>query len=170
MWRKFKRILARALAAIQSKGTLYVRDEPDHPNSADYVDARPGSSAGVRFDQVRGLTDGLEVGWEAGGPRVELRRTWASQGEAETWLGECYPQLQAAGVRTVSLYEEKRLVYGPDGARSDRLIKLLGRLRRWLTSGFPTRSRSPMPYAPLHDWHPARGRRAFPTRTSGPQF
>jgi len=40
-------------------------------------------------------------------------RTFASQGEAETWLGEFYPELIAVGVQTVSLYEEDRLVYGP---------------------------------------------------------
>lgn len=56
------------------------------------------------------------MAWEwVGKPAIpaELRRTWASQGEAETWLGECYPQLLAAGVQAVSLYEEGRLVYGP---------------------------------------------------------
>ena len=40
-------------------------------------------------------------------------RTFPSQGEAETWLGEFYPELIAAGVQAVSLYEEDRLVYGP---------------------------------------------------------
>jgi hypothetical protein len=40
-------------------------------------------------------------------------RTFASQGEAETWLGEFYPELLAAGVQEVSLYEEDRRVYGP---------------------------------------------------------
>ncbi|HKP49431.1 MAG TPA: hypothetical protein VJU17_05400 [Gemmatimonadales bacterium] len=42
-----------------------------------------------------------------------LSRTFSSQGEAETWLGEFYPELIAAGVQGVSLYEEDRLVYGP---------------------------------------------------------
>jgi hypothetical protein len=42
-----------------------------------------------------------------------LERTWHSQGDAETWLGEYYPDLRDAGVRAVSLYEEDRLVYGP---------------------------------------------------------
>lgn len=36
-----------------------------------------------------------------------------TQGEAESWLGENYPQLSAAGVAWVSLHEEDRLVYGP---------------------------------------------------------
>ena len=42
-----------------------------------------------------------------------IRRTFATQGEAETWLGEFYPELITAGVQAVSLYEEDRLVYGP---------------------------------------------------------
>lgn len=35
------------------------------------------------------------------------------QGEAERWLGEVWPELLAAGVREVSLFEEGRRVYGP---------------------------------------------------------
>ena len=47
-------------------------------------------------------------------PEVGFKpRTFASQGEAETWLGEFYPELIAAGVLTVSLYEGDRLIYGP---------------------------------------------------------
>ena len=42
-----------------------------------------------------------------------LDKTFPTQGEAETWLGEWYPDLLEAGVRAVSLYEENRLVYGP---------------------------------------------------------
>jgi hypothetical protein len=42
-------------------------------------------------------------------------RTFPTQGEAETWLGEFYPDLLRAGVRAVSLYEANRLVYGPMG-------------------------------------------------------
>ena len=42
-----------------------------------------------------------------------IGRTFQTQGEAETWLGEFYPTLLRAGVRTVSLYEADRLVYGP---------------------------------------------------------
>jgi hypothetical protein len=44
---------------------------------------------------------------------VGLNRTFPTQGEAETWIGECYPDLLDKGVRSVSLYEEDRLVYGP---------------------------------------------------------
>jgi hypothetical protein len=46
-------------------------------------------------------------------------RTFASQGEAETWLGEFYPELMSAGVHAVSLYEEDRLVYGPMSLEPD---------------------------------------------------
>jgi hypothetical protein len=42
-----------------------------------------------------------------------MNRTFQTQGEAETWLGEFYPSLVSAGVRAVSLYEADRLVYGP---------------------------------------------------------
>lgn len=42
-----------------------------------------------------------------------LDRTFPSQGEAESWLGEFYPDLLARGVRAVSLREADRLVYGP---------------------------------------------------------
>jgi hypothetical protein len=42
-----------------------------------------------------------------------LERTFPSQGEAETWLGEFYPELRERGVRAVSLREADRLVYGP---------------------------------------------------------
>ncbi len=44
-----------------------------------------------------------------------LEQTFPSQGEAETWLGEFYPELVSAGVRAVSLYEADRRVYGPMG-------------------------------------------------------
>jgi len=42
-----------------------------------------------------------------------LERKFATQGEAETWLGEFYPHLVEAGVGAVTLFEEDRLVYGP---------------------------------------------------------
>ena len=46
-------------------------------------------------------------------PDVLLKRVFPTQGEAESWLGEFFPDLLQAGVKTVSLYEEDRLVYGP---------------------------------------------------------
>jgi hypothetical protein len=42
-----------------------------------------------------------------------LERQFHTQGEAETWLGEFYPDLLDDGVREVSLYEGDRRVYGP---------------------------------------------------------
>lgn len=42
-----------------------------------------------------------------------LARRFPTQGEAESWLGEFYPDLQEVGVTAVTLYEEDRLVYGP---------------------------------------------------------
>lgn len=48
-----------------------------------------------------------------------LDRTFPSQGEAETWLGEFYPDLLDDGVRAVSLYESDRLVYGPMSLEPD---------------------------------------------------
>lgn len=46
---------------------------------------------------------------------IRITRSFPTQGEAETWLGEFYPDLVQAGVRAVSLYEADRLVYGPMG-------------------------------------------------------
>ena len=43
----------------------------------------------------------------------EFEHSWPNQGDAETWLGEFYPDLRTAGVRSVTLYEEDRRVYGP---------------------------------------------------------
>ncbi|SEQ99800.1 hypothetical protein [Microlunatus flavus] len=45
--------------------------------------------------------------------------SFPSQGEAETWLGETYPDLLAGGVRAVSLYEGDRQVYGPMSLEPD---------------------------------------------------
>ena len=47
------------------------------------------------------------------GDEVGLERKFPTQGEAESWLGEFYPDLLEVGVGAVSLYEEDRLVYGP---------------------------------------------------------
>ena len=52
-------------------------------------------------------------GRSTGSSRPVGTERFPSQGEAETWLGEEYPDLLDAGVRAVSLYEGDRLVYGP---------------------------------------------------------
>ena len=54
--------------------------------------------------------------WVADGraqPVPELDRRFPTQGEAESWLGEFYPDLVEAGVLAASLYEADRRVYGP---------------------------------------------------------
>ena len=48
-----------------------------------------------------------------GGPRPLGTERFPSQGEAESWLGETYPDLLVSGVHAVSLYEGDRRVYGP---------------------------------------------------------
>jgi hypothetical protein len=48
-----------------------------------------------------------------------ISRNFQTQGEAESWLGEFYPSLLAAGVRAVSLYEADWLVYGPMSLEPD---------------------------------------------------
>jgi hypothetical protein len=50
---------------------------------------------------------------DAAATGVGLGRAFPTQGEAESWLGEFYPDLLEAGVRAVSLHEADRLVYGP---------------------------------------------------------
>ena len=45
-------------------------------------------------------------------PPLDTER-FPTQGEAESWLGETYPDLLASGVPAVSLFEGDRLVYGP---------------------------------------------------------
>lgn len=47
----------------------------------------------------------------AGGGALDHR--FPTQGEAESWLGEVYPDLVEQGVRAVSLLEGDRVVYGP---------------------------------------------------------
>ena len=54
-----------------------------------------------------------------GGPRPLGTERFPSQGEAESWLGETYPDLLAAGTRAVSLYDGDRLVYGPMSLEAD---------------------------------------------------
>jgi len=59
--------------------------------------------------------------WRAEAPSAELAGlaetgfadAFVSQAEAEAWLTSSYPALAELGVRTVALYEEQRLVYGP---------------------------------------------------------
>ncbi len=47
------------------------------------------------------------------------RETFASQGDAESWLGENWRELLAGGVEQVSLLEENRVEYGPMSLREE---------------------------------------------------
>lgn len=59
-------------------------------------------------------TDRTSGGVRSGGTGKPLStERFPSQGEAESWLGETYPDLLLSGVRAVSLYEGDRHVYGP---------------------------------------------------------
>jgi hypothetical protein len=49
----------------------------------------------------------VEVGDEFAGQR------FASQADAESWVGETWSDLAAAGVDAVTLFEHDRQVYGP---------------------------------------------------------
>ena len=53
-------------------------------------------------------TDGAEVGGAALQEAI-----FASQGDAESWLGENYPALVEAGVDQVTLLDDERIEYGP---------------------------------------------------------
>lgn len=53
--------------------------------------------------------DGNEV--EVEGEHAGAR--FASQGDAESWIGETWAELTALGVDAVTLYEAGRQVYGP---------------------------------------------------------
>jgi hypothetical protein len=42
---------------------------------------------------------------------------FASQADAESWVGETWPELAAEGVEAVTLFEHERQVYGPMSLR-----------------------------------------------------
>ena len=46
------------------------------------------------------------------GPEVQ-EAVWASQGDAESWLGENWRELLDSGVDQVSLFDDSRKEYGP---------------------------------------------------------
>ena len=58
-------------------------------------------------------------GTRGGGLKPLSPERFPTQGEAESWLGETYPDLLASGVNAVSLYEGDRLVYGPMGLEAE---------------------------------------------------
>ena len=52
-------------------------------------------------------------------PADWVEHTFATQGEAESWLGEFFPDLVDSGVGSVTLYEADRRVYGPMSLEAD---------------------------------------------------
>lgn len=46
-------------------------------------------------------------------PDVATQEKFPMQGDAESWLGETWRELLAAGIDAVSLLEDERVVYGP---------------------------------------------------------
>ena len=48
-------------------------------------------------------------------PSAPTAEPFPSQADAESWVGECWRDLLAAGVAQVTLYEDDRKVYGPMG-------------------------------------------------------
>ncbi|MFV0428844.1 MAG: hypothetical protein ACK5KO_05425 [Arachnia sp.] len=60
-----------------------------------------------RWEPVSGRFDRAGLAAEGLAPHFD------DQSRAEQWLGEFFDHLAAAGVTSISLYEEDRLVYGP---------------------------------------------------------
>ncbi|HEY7857718.1 MAG TPA: hypothetical protein VIC82_04375 [Candidatus Nanopelagicales bacterium] len=54
--------------------------------------------------------DGSEL---APTPESAATEAFPSQGDAESWIGEAWPDLLASGVDQVTLVEDGRVVYGP---------------------------------------------------------
>jgi len=99
---------------------------PDFPcTQANAVVARPSHAArgGVkaRDSQARRSGTVAAMAWtwryeKADGSSVEVEPaspSFPTQGDAETWVGEVWRDLLAAGVDAVTLLEDQRTVYGP---------------------------------------------------------
>ncbi len=53
------------------------------------------------------------AGGEVTVPEPLAGQRFANQGDAESWVGECFADLAAQGVDAVTLFELDRRVYGP---------------------------------------------------------
>jgi hypothetical protein len=53
------------------------------------------------------------AGTDALAPEEYADQRFASQADAESWVGEVWAELAAAGVTSVTLFEHDRAVYGP---------------------------------------------------------
>lgn len=56
---------------------------------------------------------GAEVTLEGEGAEEYAGKTFPSQGDAESWVGEIWAELAEYGVAQVTLFEVDREVYGP---------------------------------------------------------
>jgi len=56
-------------------------------------------------------------GVEAGGPADLPAPSFPTQADAESWIGETWAELLAAGVDAVFLLEDNAVVYGPMSLR-----------------------------------------------------
>lgn len=67
----------------------------------------------------------VQVPWwwqrlDVDGRAIEAEREeFPTRGDAETWLGEAYPDLAEDGVWAVTLFEGGREVYGPMSLQTD---------------------------------------------------
>lgn len=69
----------------------------------------------TRTDEARPWRWRLEdsAGAEVAAPAELADQTFPSQADAESWVGEFWPDLAEAGVAAVTLFEADREVYGP---------------------------------------------------------
>jgi len=59
--------------------------------------------------------EGLDGSSVEAGPDAPAQPDLPTQSDAESWVGEVWRDLLAAGVHAVTLYEGDRKVYGPMG-------------------------------------------------------
>ena len=68
--------------------------------------------ADVKYTWRYERSDGTILGDEPNPlPEVAAVDPFPSQGDAESWIGETWQELRAAGVDSVSLLEDERVVY-----------------------------------------------------------
>ena len=80
------------------------------PGSSEPASDRQGTPAFRRGDIVPWWWQLLD----ADGKVLDRERTeFPTRSDAESWVGECYPELADDGVAAVTLFEGDREVYGP---------------------------------------------------------
>ena len=92
------------------------------PVSAPISSGPPRTSGVYPFIDLLGKLSAMAFTWRyenASGAEVEPivssegEHVFSTQGDAETWIGENWPALLAAGVEQVTLLESEVVVYGP---------------------------------------------------------